>query len=980
MIMKKSVYSNPQKDVKLIAILSAILVAFIVLAAVINGSTTNGDETDDTAVSSTPLPSESTINTGSIVISEIVSNNKGIYASEDGLICDYIEIYNGSSSSVDISGYGLSDVSDEIKWVFPSGTVISAGEYLVVNLTGENAEGLNANFKLSSSGGEEVILTNASSKIIDAAETVAMGKNQSMARDENGQWVVYDYATPGQENSETGLANYIDSLAVEEDPQLVVNEVLPSNQGNFINEYGQIVGYIEVKNVSDEAINLSDYYISNDTSVPYKYQFEDVVLQPGEVYAIYATDATVENSTVTGFSFTNKAGYVVIAKAGTIVQKLQYSNLTNGLAYIRNDDGSYSASSFLSFGYDNTSEGIAAFQNEYQTIPEGLIISEVMNNNHTMLAQNSGNYYDWIELYNNSDSSINLSDYYLSTSDDSLLAYQLPDVTLEPGEYYVIICSGDSNLSNQSYQHAGFKIGSNESIYLTKDGEIVDCMYVAEVPTDYSYGRNLGSGGFYYMSTPTPNAANKSGTRVVSAEPTFTTTSGIYDDVESVSVEIEGNGTIYYTTDGSTPTTSSKVYEGPIVLTETTVIHARVYNDGEIMSDTVSSSYIINEYHTLPVMSVSMSPSGFTAMNSYPAASTERQAYAEFWEEGGSFTISCSISLVGGNTRYDEKKSYCLRFDSDWGPSDLVYPMFDSRDNSVYDALVLRTGSNDEERSVIRDTLSASLVDEYTDIDTQAYKYCVLYVNGEYYGIYCIREKINANYVTMHYNVAKNLVNLFRIDGEISSGSKSGWNSLVSYVKSHDVSDDEVYEYICSQVDIENLIDYWICEMYPYNQDVKNIRLFSCSLVDDGKWKYIYYDLDTGFRYSNTSKNYYTNYLTNSNGITGFINNTYDNTLPRKLFQNEEFCELFLQRLSYHLSNTWSKENVQARYDELVALLEPEIERDRETWGFSLSTYYAQLEDIQNFIDTRTDYVLTQTKSFFGLTDAQMEEYFGDLW
>ncbi len=106
--MKKSVYSNPKKDVKLIVILSAILVAFIVLAVVISGSTGESD-TADTAVSSSPLPSESTINTGSIVISELVSNNKGIYASEDGIVCDYIEIYNGSSVNVDISGYGLSD-------------------------------------------------------------------------------------------------------------------------------------------------------------------------------------------------------------------------------------------------------------------------------------------------------------------------------------------------------------------------------------------------------------------------------------------------------------------------------------------------------------------------------------------------------------------------------------------------------------------------------------------------------------------------------------------------------------------------------------------------------------------------------------------------------------------------------------------------------------------------------------------------------
>ena len=218
-----------------------------------------------------------------------------------------------------------------------------------------------------------------------------------------------------------------------------------------------------------------------------------------------------------------------------------------------------------------------------------------------------------------------------------------------------------------------------------------------------------------------------------------------------------------------------------------------------------------------------------------------------------------------------------------------------------------------------------------------------------------------------------------RVDGEVKSGSKEGWQKLVSYAKSHDLAVKENYDYLCERIDMQDLADYWICEMIVANPDVFNIRYFSNPELEGGKWKYIYYDLDCGFR--NYETNYYTKYLANPNGMTGFINNTYDNTIPRKLFANAEFKQLWLSRLNYHLHNTFSKANMQSRFDLLTGMIESEVERDRGRWSAAtMKNYRAHLEKIQKFINNRQSYVLKQTKDFFKLTDAQMKEIFTDLW
>ena len=198
----------------------------------------------------------------------------------------------------------------------------------------------------------------------------------------------------------------------------------------------------------------------------------------------------------------------------------------------------------------------------------------------------------------------------------------------------------------------------------------------------------------------------------------------------------------------------------------------------------------------------------------------------------------------------------------------------------------------------------------------------------------------------------------------------------------------ENYDYICSKIDVVNFADFWIAQMFCVNPDVHNVRYFCSPDIDGGKWKYIYYDMDHGFRFS--TENYYYLYLCNPEGMTGWIGNTYNNALPRQLFRNSEFRKLWFERLAYHLNNSLSKENLTANFELLKSLYKDDIARDRERWknypdsvvGIypSMSLYNSQLKIIENFIATRGKIVLKQTKDYFSLSEQQMKEIFGDLW
>ncbi len=923
------------------------------------------------------------VNISKLVINEVMTSNKGAYADPNGKIYDYVEIYNGNEKDINLKDYGLSDEESKVKWVFPE-TIIGPKEYIVVFLSGNRSEGLYANFKLKSSGGEVMTLFKPNGKVVDAVETVALDGNTVMARDLNGKWVVQTEATPGYANTKEGRSEFLASLISDDEKVIEINEILANNKGNFKNKNGEYSGYIEVKNISKNSVNLANYGLSNSEVASFKWQFPSKVLEPGEVAVVFTSGKSCKtcDELSTGFKLDSKNGFAVLTNnKGKIVDKVEYKNLPNGIGYIK-QDGKFLQNNAISPGFDNTVAGIKSFQKKYLSTPKDLIISEVMNNNYSYLAQNGGNYYDWIELYNNSGKTINLSNYCLTTNDNTLCSYKLPKVELKSGEYYIVMASGDTKLSNSKYQHASFKLGDTEAVYLTKSDEIVDSIMVANVPLGYSMGRSGSS--IVYFSKPTPGSKNGSGTEAISYVPYADIKSGIYDSNKEFKVTLTGSGKIYYTLDGSEPTTSSKVYSSPLTIKKTTVLRIMSKEAGKLSSDVNNYSYILDTSHKTSVMSLIIDSKKLNKVNNNTSLNSKVQesGYVDYFDkEGEGFSINVGLKLFGGSTRSYKKKSYEIKFKKKYGDAKLKYKVFKNVDSSVFDSLVLRTGSQDEfqyndQRTVIKDVVATSLMGQYTDVDVQDYVPIVLYINGKYWGIYFIREKVDETFVSNHYNVkaTKTDTSILRIDGEVKSGTDKKYNSMISFINSNSLSNSKNYEKIKEQIDIQSFSDFWIGEIYTANYDILNTRYFSNPLVDNGKWKYIFYDIDSGF--FRTTQNTFTEY-TNPSGMGSW---NFPTVLLRNMMKSSEFKSTFLERLSYNLNNTWAYKNVEKRIDEVIDEIgKDEFKKNAERWGNSYSHWEKSIKSMKTFAKNRNSYVVKYAKSYFNLSSSDVKKYFGDV-
>lgn len=905
---------------------------------------------------------DNTIN--KLVINEVSNNNTGSFSDSEGNIYDWVELYNGTDEDINLYGYNLSDDDSKIKWSF-NDQIIKSKEYLVIFLAGENKEGMYANFALSKNGGEIVVLKNSHGKVVDIVETVKTNKNTSLARDMDGEFHIVNKVTPGYINTMDGYKEYISSLE-ELNDALIFNEVLVRNGGQFRDAYGEFAGYIELKNNSDKKIHLNEYTMSNDLGNPFKWQLPNKTLDPGELILIYASGKE-SNELYTNFKLDSKNGVVILTKNGKITNKLEYENLANGYA-LSLENGVYVKTGVLSGGYNNDVKGIEKFASHNEKTPKSLIINEVMNNNFSLLAQNSGNYYDWIELYNNSNDTINLKDYYLTTTLNDTSMYQLPDKELNPGEYYIVMASGDTNLSNSSYVHANFKISDVESIYITSNNKVIDSIFISNVKPGYSYGRNGGE-GFIYMDSPTPGSANNSGRYEVSYLPESSVKPGVYNDGTNVTVELTSPGTIYYTLNGDEPTTRSNVYTGPITLTKTSVVRAMTVEDSKYNSEIMNASYIINENHTLPVLSLAIDNYKYRKVVNNTWGYTEEAAYASYFENGEGFEIPCGFKLFGGSTRGLKKQSFSLKFKKKYGESELHYQVFDNRDNSVYNTLILRSGSQDYNVSMLRDPVLTSLM-EKSNVEVQAMKPIILYVNGDYRGIYFLVEKVDEDFVKAHFNISSEETNIVRVDGVVSAGSGTAYEDILKYMKTHDMTNNENYEYVKSKFNMDSLFEFWIAETYLTNNDIINSRVFSNPNIDDGKWHYIFYDLDYAMYFPTV------NYYTFMNDVSGMGSMRIRPDLTLYLFKNKQFRQEFVAKLGEQVKNVWNEENVISKINEYHDLLEPEMARNASKWGFSMASWEKEVEAMRTFARRRKGYLMNQTKYYFGLSDSEMGVFY----
>ena len=162
-----------------------------------------------------------------------------------------------------------------------------------------------------------------------------MNKNNVMMRDEKGNWIVTDVITPNYENTETGHNNFIRSKKKEETNNLILTEVLPSNEGNvsFDNNF---YSYVELTNVGEDDINLKDYYLSNNEKEIYRFRLEDKILKSNETYLVFTNKLDTTNNA--SFELKSKTGNVYLSNKNGIIDELEYNNLPKGVAYVKENN------------------------------------------------------------------------------------------------------------------------------------------------------------------------------------------------------------------------------------------------------------------------------------------------------------------------------------------------------------------------------------------------------------------------------------------------------------------------------------------------------------------------------------------------------------------------------------------------------------------------------------------------------------------
>ena len=746
-----------------------------------------------------------------------------------------------------------------------------------------------------------------------------------------------------------------------------ITEVVPSNKAIIRDEDGEYSDYLELTNLGGKEEDLSGWWLS-DGKDPQKWRIGDLTLAPGEKRVIFCSGKDRGQGELhTGFSLSSKGETITLATPeGIVLRSVAYDEAESNKALYFLDGELVSSSYLATPGYEDSEEGYEQFIAAHDS-PGPLVVNEAVLYNLSY-AKHNNDYYDWIELKNISEEPIVLSDYCLSDDPDRLDLFRLPEKTLKSGEVFVVFCSGNEALGGKIYCHAPFALSSKgEGVYITdKDGALSDAAYIHPYPANGSLGRVKDGHGLFYFAAPTPGKENGTGFRTLAAAPVSSVAQGVYNGVESLVVELSGEGSIYYTTSGAAPTTKSKLYTEPIVLTQTTVIRAISVVEGKLSDDSSRMSFIINENDALPVTSVICEPTAFNTMynNGYVELTAE-DATVSFFDGEEGFTAGCSIKLHGASSRFQQiKKSMKLTFRTRYG-GDVNYDLFGDGQYTEFHSLLLRAGTANS-LEIFKDNFATEVARTVCPIDPLAldYRYCALYVNGEFRGVYSWREAYSDEYYAYHTGSDPDSVEVGR--APVESGELA---RTINFITSADMSVSENYAKACDLMDMDSLACWTALEAYFNNDDIEgNVRYFRGS-QPDGKWRMAFFDLDYTINYGAPGWDK----VLSPGHQTG--------RMLLSLIKSPEFCRLLLERTAEMVRNGLNEEGIREIYDRVLADLDDDsMQRECTRWkgGFGMWKSYTQTVLPSYLSHTRTELFISALAEYTKADEATIQELFGD--
>jgi len=634
-----------------------------------------------------------------------------------------------------------------------------------------------------------------------------------------------------------------------------------------------------------------------------------------------------------------------------------------------------------------------------------------MASNATLLADiDFGNYTDWIELYNTTDQEIDLSGYYLSDDSANLNMWPFQSGTIIPAAGFILVYADGTG----NGLHTNFKLAKEGELLLLINPEMVilDSIRYPFQLSDISFGRsgeNFQTLG--YFEYPTPGEMNADQVLAgISSLPVFSLGSGFYAGPQTIEITTVHPGTrVYYTLDGTEPSVSSKTYAGPIEISRTTVLRVKTIEDSLLPGLTITQSYFIDEPQNLPAISLVTDPDHLFSdetgiyvegTGGVPGYCTdvphnvnqdwERPVNVELIEMDGTRGLNqvAGVKIFGGCSRVRyPMKSLALFARKEYENSSFKYRLFPDKTNDQYETFILRASADDQPFTLFRDPLTQMLVKDVIDVDMQAYRPVVVYINGEYWGIHNMREKINEHYAEDNYGVNSDSVDVLRRNPENSwnvvAGNADHYNAMMNYLMEHDMTQDASYEYMKTQMDMDEYINYQIIQIFFGGRDWpgNNIKFWRSREAPYNKWRWVLYDLDHMF------KEYFSDIMDEATEVDcgcTWPNPSWSTYLFRRLLENEEFKHKFAQRFAIYSSTHFSRDRLHRIIDELQAELAPEIPRHIERWGGQLTNlpdntwvspifesvaqWEANVQVMRDFTDTRHEMAMKHVNDYFGKT------------
>lgn len=606
------------------------------------------------------------------------------------------------------------------------------------------------------------------------------------------------------------------------------------------------------------------------------------------------------------------------------------------------------------------------------------------------------NYSGWIELYNPGSGSVNIGGYYLSDDPAQKNKWRIPSGTsLQPKGYLLIWCDG---LGNGTHTNFSLDSDGEELIFSTAALAMVDEITFPEQFTNISYGR-LSNGGatWGYMSVPTPNAANNPATGTTQlSKPDFSIDAGRYAGTQAVAITHNLPGVqIRYTVDGSEPTSGSMLYTTPVSIGSTRSLKAKAFKEGSLPSKTETATYFINEHaFTIPVVSITTKSAYLwdTTIGIYVEGTNgvtgncngnrvnwnqdwDRHAVFEYFDAQGNRLLDQHIDIrIGGAcSRNQPQKSFVVKARDKYGSKTIDYKLFPNKDIDEFGGFILRNSGNDFNLTMFRDALIQHLTVGQMDIDYLDYQPTAFYLNGQYWGIQNLREKIDADYIEANYGVDQEDLDLIETWWLPLEGSLDAYSSYQSTLSSMDRSTSEAFEYISEHIDVQEYINYQVTQIYVANTDWpgNNVKFWRQRSAN-GKFRWIMWDLDFGFAlYEGASwATHPTLEFATDPDNTGWPNPDWSTLHFRLVLENPEFRKRFIETMLSAMNTTFAPDRVNAIIDEFRERIVAEMPYHKTRWGGDMNSFEWEVNKMRNFATARNNYMRTHVAQFFGLPES----------